>query len=122
MSLLNKTTTDENERGSLITQEDADNKSAEERREYQKKHRARHLDNWKEQKAIIDGLSGDELDLYISEAKDNRTVSDQRVGQHVLKVNPYELAIIKRAMEIKGVRSSRELFINYCSDVVEGKD
>ena len=115
MSLLSKKAKSE-VREVLATEKDLLEKQREKTRSYQKEQRERHLESWKEEKSNIDALSGDLLQEYIDSNSDN--AHDPRVGLHSMKINPYELAVIKRALELKGARSSRELFINYCKEVI----
>jgi hypothetical protein len=82
----------------------------------QKAHRDRYMANWREEKEVIDTLSKAELKKYIKQTAD--LAADPRVGLHSMKINPHELALIKSAMQIKGARSSRDLFIKYCKEIV----
>lgn len=116
MSLLSKKTKPEI-REALSTEKDLLEKQREKTRSYQKEQRERHLENWKEEKNNIDSLSGELLQEYIDSNTDK--AHEPRVGLHSMKINPHELAVIKRALELKGARSSRELFINYCKDLIE---
>lgn len=84
-------------------------------REYQKEQRGKHLDNWKSEKAVVDSLRGDELLNYI----ENNDGSSPRIGLHGMKINSQEHAIIKRAMEITNARSSREIFVNFCKEIIK---
>lgn len=124
MSLLNKKNKPE-ERQELTTEAEVrdkveaevEAKQAEKRKAIQKKHRERYLADWKYEKSVIDDLSGRELSEYVNDHELNAI--DPRVGLHSMKINPYELAVVKQAMEIVGARSSRELFVNHCKEVIK---
>ncbi|MCD9493189.1 hypothetical protein GLP30_20655 [Photobacterium phosphoreum] len=118
MSLLKKKSSLLEEREPLTTKSAVIEEQREQTREYQKQQRAKYADYWKAEKSVIDGIGGNELNDYIVEHVAN--MADNRCGIHSMKINPYELAIIKKAMEIEGSRSSRELFINYCKSIVKG--
>ncbi|MCV5990089.1 hypothetical protein OFO94_28950, partial [Escherichia coli] len=62
----------------------------------QKKHREKYLSDWKTEKAKIDGMTPEELALYIESSESH--ASDPRVGLHSMKINPHEHAVIKLAM------------------------
>lgn len=118
MSLLSKKEKPE-VREVLSTEKDLLEKQREKTRTYQKEQRERHLESWKEEKAVIDGLTGEKLLEYIDVSLSK--AHEPRVGLHSMKINPHELAIIKMALELNGARSSRELFINYCKDILKSK-
>ncbi|EIE1227828.1 hypothetical protein LCX39_004247 [Vibrio vulnificus] len=82
----------------------------------QKKHREKYLADWKTEKSKIDGMSPEELEAYIESSEGNAV--DPRVGLHSMKINPHEHAVIKLAMELTGARSSRELFVKHCKEVI----
>lgn len=82
----------------------------------QKKHREKYLSDWKTEKHKIDGMNPSELGAYIESNESN--AFDPRVGLHSMKINPHELAMIKLAMEITGARSSRDLFVKHCKEVI----
>ncbi|OEF61219.1 hypothetical protein A1OW_20320 [Enterovibrio norvegicus] len=126
MSLLKKKTAPAAEsapaREPLVTASSAEANVIAQQREktnaYQKDQRQRHMDSWKEGKAHVDGLSevADVL-AYIDQTTDDSNM--QRVGLHSMKVNSHEHAIIKAAMKLDGARSSRELFIKLCKEVIK---
>lgn len=118
MSLLKKKSSLPEQREPLTTKSAVIEEQREQTREYQRQQRAKYADYWKAEKSVIDGIGGDELNDYIVEHADD--VADNRCGIHSMKINPYELAVIKKAMEIEGSRSSRELFIDYCKSIVKG--
>ena len=118
MSLLKKKSSQPEQREPLTTKSAVIEEQREQTREYQKQQRAKYADYWKAEKSVIDGIGGDQLNDYIIEHADD--VADNRCGIHSMKINPYELAVIKKAMEIEGSRSSRELFIDYCKSIVKG--
>ena len=118
MSLLKKKSSLLEQREPLTTKSAVIEEQREQTREYQKQQRAKYADYWKAEKSVIDGIGGVELNDYIVEHVAN--MADNRCGIHSMKINPYELAIIKKAMEIEGSRSSRELFIYYCKSIVKG--
>ncbi|MGL1089177.1 hypothetical protein [Vibrio vulnificus] len=80
----------------------------------QKKHREKYLADWKTEKSKIDGMNPEELEAYI----ESSNAFDPRVGLHSMKINPHEHAVIKLAMELTGARSSRELFVKHCKEVI----
>ncbi|WP_104048880.1 hypothetical protein [Vibrio jasicida] len=120
MSLINKKKKSE-DRSELTTEaavrDKVEAEQAEKRKAIQKKHRDRYLADWKHEKSVIDDLSGSELSEYVNGHEGNAI--DPRVGLHSMKINPYELAVVKQAMEIVGARSSRELFVNHCKEVIK---
>lgn len=118
MSLLKKKSPQPEQREPLTTKSAVIEEQREQTREYQKQQRAKYADHWKTEKSVIDAISGNELNDYIIEHAD--VAADNRCGIHSMKINPYELAVIKKAMEIEGSRSSRELFIDYCKSIVKG--
>jgi hypothetical protein len=117
MSLIKKKYQQPEHREPLTTKSAVIEEQREQTREYQKQQRAKYADHWKAEKSVIDELNGDKLNDYIAEHADD--VADNRCGIHSMKINPYELAIIKKTMEINGSRSSRELFIDYCKNTVK---
>ncbi|HAS6111995.1 TPA: hypothetical protein I7139_22925 [Vibrio vulnificus] len=120
-SLLSKKTDNTESREALSTESDIRNKVEAENKQktqaIQKKHRERYLADWKSEKAKIDSMKGGELASYIHESLDS--AFDPRVGLHSMKINPHEHAIIKLALERSGARSSRELFVKYCKEIIE---
>jgi hypothetical protein len=94
-------------------------------REYNKQQRQAHLAEFNADKAHIDTLDLDGIMAYIQECEtgDRLTRGDSkpRVGMHSMKVNGYELAIIKAAQKKVGTRSTRELFVYLCDQVIRGK-
>ena len=119
MSLLNKKKKTE-DRQELTTESTLIEKQREKTRTYQKEQRERHLENWKAEKGVIDSLSGDGLQNYINLSEEG--AHDPRVGLHSMKINPHEHAVIKKALELSGARSSRELFVNYCKEVIKNSN
>lgn len=117
MSLLKKKSVQLEEREPLTTESAVIAKQQNKTRKYQKQLRAKYADHWKAEKAIIDSVEDVDLSVYITEHAGN--MADHRCGIHSMKINPYELAVIKKAMEIEGSRSSRELFIAYCKEVTK---
>lgn len=115
MSLLKKSSKSET-REQLTTEADVLEKQREKTRAYQKEQRERHLSDWKREKKVIDSMSSDDLQSYVNSSLENG--SDPRVGLHSMKINPHEAAVIKLAMELSGSRSSRELFVKYCKEVI----
>ena len=114
MSLIKKNANDNGERKQLVTEAEVLEGVRVKNRAYQKERRELHLDKWKDEKLIVDSISGTELYSYINKASD----TDLRVGLHSMKVSAKESAIIKLAMEMTGARSSRELYINYCKEII----
>ena len=90
-------------------------------REYQKENRKLHLDHWTTEKEKIDSLSSEGVDHYLSQAIDEERQHKTRVGAHTMKINPYEYALIKKAMEWQGARSSREFYIGLCRDILRDR-
>ncbi|MCC3841219.1 MULTISPECIES: hypothetical protein [Vibrio] len=116
MSLLKKQSKSET-REQLTTEADLLAKQREKTRAYQKEQRERHLSDWKKDKAQIDAMDATALREYIDSTMEN--ASDPRVGLHSMKINPHEAAIIKLALEVTGSRSSRELFVKHCREVIK---
>ncbi|OED68885.1 hypothetical protein A165_02470 [Vibrio tasmaniensis ZS-17] len=120
MSLLKKKTENPTEREALSSPSEIRNQIESETKQktqaIQKKHREKYLADWKSEKSKIDGMSSEELDVYLELSEDN--AFDPRVGLHSMKINPHEHAMIKLAMEITGARSSRELFVKHCKEVI----
>lgn len=114
MSLVKKKGASLSEREVLVSQSEVLEAQRETSREYHKKYREKHLENWKAIKAEVSTLSGVDLLSYI----ENANQLDVRNGGCMMKINGAELAIIKLAIEITGSRSSRELFIEHCNDVI----
>lgn len=121
MSLLNKSARKDTNREVLAPESEVRAKINEENRQRvmatQKKHRERYLEDWKQEKALIDDMDNEALRQYLSEQQE-RTI-DPRVGLHSMKINPFEHALIKLAINVSGSRSSRELFVNYCKEVIK---
>ncbi|HFQ5362192.1 TPA: hypothetical protein ACGVAY_004619 [Vibrio vulnificus] len=120
-SLLSKKIDSTENREALSTESEIRNKVGEENKQktqaIQKKHRERYLADWKSEKKKIDGMRSYELASYIRESLDS--AFDPRVGLHSMKINPHEHAIIKLALEKSGARSSRELFVKYCKEIIK---
>lgn len=87
-----------------------------EQRAYQKEHRSRTLATYNKEKATIDNLSSDELTQYITDNADSS--HNVRTGIHSMKMNSYEHAVIKKAIELTGSKSSRELYIRFCKQAI----
>ena len=87
-----------------------------EQRAYQKEHRARTLTVYNEQAVIIKGLKFDDLATYVASHTDN--AHDVRTGLHSMKVNAYELAVIKQAIEVTGSKGSRDLYVKLCKKII----
>lgn len=119
MSLLKKSANrkSSDSRDQLTTESDLLEKQRERTRAYQKEQRERHLSDWKSEKESIDSMSVAQLREYIDETTENS--ADPRVGLHSMKINPHELAIIKLAVNLSGARSSRELFVKHCKEVIK---
>lgn len=113
-SLIKKKLEVGNERESLTSKSDVIEGLKKKNREYHKDRRVKHLDSWKAVTAEVATLSGNELLSYIERADQ----LEPRIGNHSMKVNGLELAIIKLAIEISGARSSRALFIEHCKNVI----
>lgn len=116
----------ENDKGSerelQMSESEYESRRLKKLREYNKQQRQTHLAEFNNDKEHIDGLSLDELMAYILECEtgDRRTRGDNkpRVGMHSMKVNAHELAIIKAAQKKVGTRSTRELFVYLCEQVI----
>lgn len=87
-------------------------------REYQKENRKQHLSHWITEKEKVDSLSSEGVDHYLSQAIGEERQHETRVGAHTMKINPYEYALIKKAMERQGAKSSREFYIGLCRDIL----
>lgn len=101
----------------LTTEDAARKKIAKEVRKYQKENRASHLESYNAKKSIINGLNGDDLGLYILDTLSD--ANETRVGIATMKINAHEAAIIKLAVELSPARSSRELFLTYCKQILK---
>ncbi|ELJ8598088.1 hypothetical protein [Vibrio vulnificus] len=86
-------------------------------KEIQRKHREKYLDDWKSEKSNVDQMNTEQLSQYVLSTDDR--ASDPRVGLHSMKINAHEHAIIRLAMDITGARSSRELFVRHCKEVIK---
>lgn len=85
-------------------------------RAYQKEHRERTVEAYREEKSIVDNLNSNDLTNYIVNNVDSQ--HEVRTGLHAMKINSYEHAIIKNAIELSGSRGSRELYIRLCKQVI----
>lgn len=103
------------QRGELTTEAAVIEKQRVETRAYQKEHRKKNLDAYNDEKSKVDAMSPDELTEYLS---DNEQALAVRVGIHTMKVNAYEQAIIKKALELTGAKSSREQYIKMCKGLI----
>ena len=120
MSLLtNKDIKESTEREELTTEGELLEKQRVATRAYQKERRDKHLSNWQDQKAFIDKLNNEELSEYLS---NNENENEIRVGVHSIKVNPFEHALIKKVIDLKGFKSSRELYISICKSILENEN
>jgi len=75
---------------------------------YQRNSRKAQFKTWSNEKKIIDQLHGQDLLTYIDKKEDEKNVS--RIGVSVMKLNPYEFALAKYAMEKMKAKSVRDLF------------
>ncbi|MDW2126605.1 hypothetical protein R7P74_23530 [Vibrio sp. 2033] len=83
-----------------------------ERAEAQKERRAKLVKQWKDDRKAIDAHKEDAkwLDKYIKEHK--RDAHEVRAGQFQMLLNPYELAVLQRALlQDGGYKSVREMVI-----------
>ncbi|CAM3273133.1 hypothetical protein [Moritella viscosa] len=115
MSLISKKQPAKN-REQLTTESAVIESQKIEKRAYQKEHRARTLAAYNEQAAIIKELKSDNLAAYVANHSDNS--HDVRTGLHSMKVNAYELAVIKQAIELTGSKGSRDLYIKLCKQII----
>ncbi len=84
-----------------------------ERAEAQKARRAELVKQWKDDRKLIDEHKDDAkwLDAYIKDHK--KMAHDVRTGQFQMILNPYELAVLQRAMlQDGGFKSIREMVIS----------
>ncbi|EKF9959448.1 hypothetical protein O1D52_003484 [Vibrio cholerae] len=115
MSLVSKkpaTDDTQTKREPLTTRSELLKQQRKERALAQKERRAELLKQWKEDRALIDEHKDDAkwLDAYIKEHK--RMAHDVRTGQFQLLLNPYELAVLQRALlQDGGFKSVREMVI-----------
>ena len=116
MSLVTKNTKPTQDREELTTESAVIENQRIEARAYQKEHRARTLAAYNKEKAIIDNLSSDELTDYVTNNTDSS--HDVRTGLHSMKVNSYEHAIIKKAIDVTGSKGSRDLYIKLCKQII----
>ncbi|ODS09726.1 hypothetical protein [Vibrio scophthalmi] len=120
MSLLKKKTENTTEREALSSPSEIraqlEAETKQKTQAIQKKHREKYLTDWKTEKTSIDDMNSSELTDYINQTAEQ--AADPRVGLHSMKINPHELAVIKLAMALSGARSSRELFVKHCKEVI----
>lgn len=116
MSLLTKNTKSTQERQELTTERAVVENQRIETRAYQKEHRERNLNIYNKEKAIIDTLSSDELTHYVADNADSS--HDVRTGLHSMKVNSYEHALIRKAIDLTSSKGSRDLYIKLCKQIV----
>ena len=116
MSLITKNTKPTLDREELTTESALIENQRIETRAYQKAHRMRTLAAYNKEKIIIDNLSSDKLTDYVTSNTDSS--HDVRTGLHSMKVNSYEHAVIKKAIEVTGSKGSRDLYINLCKQLI----
>lgn len=95
------------EREPLTTKTEVVDQQKAEKRQYQKQNRAKHKSAWQAEKQRIDDMTVSELKRYLKSA-DKAAI---RAGMHSFKVNGYELALIRLAIEQSGYRGTRELIL-----------
>lgn len=89
-------------------------------KEAQAKFTANHRDHYNEEKELIQCMETEkDLIEYLKDNKDNQNV--QRVGLVNLKVNPYELAMIKLILLQQNKRGLRNFVIDYVKKIVKLK-
>lgn len=114
MNLLNNKKAEKREL--LITESEAlrkaESKLKIKNKESQKKHKEKYILNWREKKEIIDSLNYKGLMNYIDKNKDE--LDDPRVGTILIKINPYELALIRAAIIKENEKSAKSLMIKNC--------
>ncbi|QQX82691.1 hypothetical protein JK628_23200 (plasmid) [Shewanella sp. KX20019] len=115
----NKSSDEPKTRAGLVDESGVQERIKQESRDYQKQQRAKHLQYWNDEKAKIDGLTPEGLEQYLNDNKLNSDLA--RAGMHTIKINPYELALIKLAMSKKGARSSKALFVDFCKSILKIK-
>lgn len=113
MSLLNKQAEKKTERDILTTENRALEKINTKRREQQNNLRKKHGEQWKKEKELIDNLNDEDLKKYIKKAQKDSV----RSGMYSIKLNPYEYAIIKQALNKSNCKSSRELIIKLINKI-----
>ena len=100
----------------LITVSKAKEAVKEETRAY---HRERHNTvriNWKTEKEVVESFQkSDGLGEYLRAKRHERNAL--RNGQHTLKVNAYEYALLLKTMEKMNCRSTREMLVQLCEKV-----
>ncbi|MDF4377302.1 hypothetical protein P3378_24140, partial [Vibrio parahaemolyticus] len=96
----------------LTTRSSIEAQQRKERADAQKERRAKLLEQWKDDRKAIDAHKDDAkwLDKYIKEHK--RDAHEVRAGQFQMLLNPYELAVLQRALlQDGGYKSVREMVI-----------
>lgn len=128
MSLLDKPTAPEEQltvpdlepkREPLMTRKQVEAQQRKERAAQQKIRRAELHKKWTKERKEIDEHSDDPqwLETYVKKARKNDEHHDMRTGQMVVMLNPYELALLKRALlpskgNEAGYKSIRELLVS----------
>ncbi|HFG2088544.1 TPA: hypothetical protein ACGUPP_004308 [Vibrio vulnificus] len=113
MSLVPKKTDTPTTREPVMTRSELLKQQRKERAEAQKARRAELVKQWKDDRKLIDEHKDDAkwLDAYIKDHK--KMAHDVRTGQFQMILNPYELAVLQRAMlQDGGFKSIREMVIS----------
>ncbi|WP_150138653.1 hypothetical protein [Candidatus Enterovibrio escicola] len=110
------------DREQLVTLSEARAVFGEERRkknnEYKRNHLKKYRESWQKDKAEVDELQEIEDVLgYVTRTRNG--ANNQRSGLHAMKINAHEHATIKAAIKLEGARSSRELFVKLCNEVIK---
>lgn len=104
MSLIDDMPSD---REPLTTKTEVINEQKAQKRQYQKANREKHKSAWQAEKLRIDNMTENELEDYLQVVDK----SDVRAGMHSFKVNGYELAMIRLAIEKNGCKGTRDLIL-----------
>ncbi|WP_150142741.1 hypothetical protein [Candidatus Enterovibrio escicola] len=110
------------DREQLVTLSEARAAFGEERRkknnEYQRNNLKNYREAWQRDKAEVDELQEIE-DILRYVTRTCNCANNQRSGLHAMKINAHEHAIIQAALKLEGARSSRELFVKLCNEVIK---
>ncbi len=86
--------------------------------EYQRNHLKKYREAWQRDKAEVDELQEIE-DILRYVTRTCKGANNQRSGLHAMKINAHEHAIIQAALKLEEARSSRELFVKICNEVIK---
>ncbi|ATF10208.1 hypothetical protein [Candidatus Enterovibrio altilux] len=110
------------DREQLVTLSEARAAFGEERRkknnEYKRNYLKKYREDWQKDKAEVDELQVIE-DVLRYVTRPLNGANNRRSGFYAMKINAHEHAIIQAALKLEGARSSRELFVKLCNEVIK---